>query len=236
MPAVTRIGDMDIFHCSLPYRLQGSSDVFANKKGVSRKGDLNTPHLLPGGLFCPTHSAPISIGSVSVFANKFGVGRIGDLITACTAVAQGSPDVFAGSGAGAGGMGTFSSLAGGLNIGEMVTSLGQVAGQVQQFASMGSSGGGGSGGGSGGGLSNGFLVLTNLQVVIGPGSTVTGQTSGHSFTFNSYTYTGTPSSVSDISIANTGTQTIVSDSGEYIVIQDYFDNPSQNLTLMVITT
>ena len=48
MPAVTRIGDMDIFHCSLPYRLQGSNDVFVNKKGVSRKGDVNTPHLLPG--------------------------------------------------------------------------------------------------------------------------------------------------------------------------------------------
>jgi uncharacterized Zn-binding protein involved in type VI secretion len=96
MPAVCRIGDMDIFHCSLPFRLQGSNDVFANKKGISRKGDINTPHLLPG-VPCPTHSAPIALGSMSVFANKFNVGRIGDLITACTAVAQGSPDVFAGN-------------------------------------------------------------------------------------------------------------------------------------------
>lgn len=97
MPAVCRIGDMDIFHCSLPYRLIGSQDVFANKKGVSRQTDANTIHLFPFGFLCPPHQAPITMGSQSVFANKLGVGRIGDSITSCTAVAQGSPDVFAGN-------------------------------------------------------------------------------------------------------------------------------------------
>lgn len=96
MPSVTRIGDMDIFHCSLPYRLLGSQDVFANKKGVSRQSDVNTPHTFPAGITCPVHQAPITMGSQSVFANKLGVGRIGDQITACTAVAEGSQDVFAG--------------------------------------------------------------------------------------------------------------------------------------------
>ena len=96
MPSVTRIGDMDMFHCSLPHRLMGSQDVFANKRGVSRQSDVNDPHLLPGGLTCPVHAAPITMGSKSVFANKLGVGRIGDQVTACTAVAEGSQDVFAG--------------------------------------------------------------------------------------------------------------------------------------------
>ena len=96
MPAVTRIGDMDMFHCSLPHRLMGSQDVFVNKRGVSRQSDVNDPHQLPGYPVCPFHAAPITMGSKSVFANKLGVGRIGDQITACTAVAEGSQDVFAG--------------------------------------------------------------------------------------------------------------------------------------------
>ena len=91
MPAVCRIGDMDVFHCSLPHRLQGSPNVFANGIAVSRQGDNNDPHLLPGGMYCPTHSAAITMGSATVFANGKGVGRIGDSITACTSVAQGSP-------------------------------------------------------------------------------------------------------------------------------------------------
>ena len=95
MPAVTRIGDMDIFHCSLPYRQNGSTDVKANGRGISRQTDVNTVHLLPG-VPCPAHAAPITSGSSTVRVNKLGAGRIGDSITSCTAVAQGSPDVFAG--------------------------------------------------------------------------------------------------------------------------------------------
>ena len=57
MPAVTRKGDADVTHCSTPFRLGCSEDVFVN---------------------------------------NVGCGRIGDGITACTSVAQGSPDVFAG--------------------------------------------------------------------------------------------------------------------------------------------
>ena len=39
MPAVTRIGDADVVHCSRPNRLQGSDNVFVNGIGVSRQGD-----------------------------------------------------------------------------------------------------------------------------------------------------------------------------------------------------
>lgn len=95
MPAATRIGDADIAHCSGMIRAGGSPDVFVNGIPWSRQGDNNTAHLLPGSP-CPTHAAPITMGSSSVFVNDRGAGRVGDEITGCTAVAEGSPDVFAG--------------------------------------------------------------------------------------------------------------------------------------------
>ena len=75
MPAVTRIGDADVLHCSVP--------------------DVNTAHLLPGSP-CPTHAKAISSGSSTVKVNSKGCGRVGDGITACTSVAAGSSNVFAG--------------------------------------------------------------------------------------------------------------------------------------------
>lgn len=95
MPSVTRIGDADVAHCSGMTRAEGSGDVFANDIGVSRQGDNNTGHLLPGDP-CPSHSAPIAVGSTTVFVNDKGCGRIGDGISGCTSVAAGSADVFAG--------------------------------------------------------------------------------------------------------------------------------------------
>ena len=38
MPAVTRIGDADVAHCSGMTRAEGSSDVFCNGIGISRQG------------------------------------------------------------------------------------------------------------------------------------------------------------------------------------------------------
>ena len=93
--AVCVIGDKDLVHCSVPSRLGGSTNVFVNGIGVSRQGDLNTGHLLPGAP-CPSHAAPITTGSTTVFINGKGCGRIGDGITACTSVAEGSSNVFAG--------------------------------------------------------------------------------------------------------------------------------------------
>ena len=97
MPAVTRIGDADVTHCTGMTRAQGSTNVFVNGIGVSRQGDLNTPHLLPPNIPpCPAHAAGIASGSSTVFANGKGVGRITDSISGCTSVAQGSSNVFAG--------------------------------------------------------------------------------------------------------------------------------------------
>lgn len=93
MPAVTRKGDADIPHCSGMVRLQASPDVYCNGIPISRQGDNNTPHLLPGNP-CPTHAAAISKGSSTVFINARGCGRVGD--ATCTAVAAGSHNTFAG--------------------------------------------------------------------------------------------------------------------------------------------
>jgi uncharacterized Zn-binding protein involved in type VI secretion len=72
-----------------------SPDVKVNGTGISRQGDVNTPHLLPPPP-CPTHAAPIATGSTTVFVNTKGCGRIGDGISGCTSVATGSSNVFAG--------------------------------------------------------------------------------------------------------------------------------------------
>ena len=93
MPAVTRIGDADVAHCSGMVRAAGSGNVFANGIPVSRQGDVNTIHLLPGDP-CPPHSAPITSGSSTVKVNTKGCGRVGDALTGCTSVAAGSPNVF----------------------------------------------------------------------------------------------------------------------------------------------
>ena len=96
MPAVTRVGDADVAHCSGMSRAQGSGNVFANGRPISRQGDKNTVHLKPGSP-CPPHSASISSGSSTVFVNgDKGIGRVGDGLGGCTSVAQGSPNVFAG--------------------------------------------------------------------------------------------------------------------------------------------
>ena len=93
--AVTREGDKDVTHCSTPARDQHSPNVLVNNIGVSRQGDNNTTHLLPG-VPCPAHAAPIASGSGTVFVNGKGCGRVGDSISACTSVAAGSSNVFAG--------------------------------------------------------------------------------------------------------------------------------------------
>ena len=93
--AVTRKGDADLIHCSVPNRLGCSPDVFVNNIAVSRQGDNNTVHVTPG-LPCPSHQKPIATGSTTVFINGKGCGRIDDAISDCTAVAEGSDNVFAG--------------------------------------------------------------------------------------------------------------------------------------------
>lgn len=97
MPAVTRIGDLDIVHCSPMVRAQGSGSVYVNYRGWSLQSYVNTVHHRPvpsGGCFA--HVGPIAIGSTTVKIHGLGGGRVGDYISSCTFVAEGSSNVFAG--------------------------------------------------------------------------------------------------------------------------------------------
>ncbi len=141
---------------------------------------------------------------------------------------QGENTVRIGSGNAAAGLGMMQQLGlgsfGPLSIGELVSVAGQVIGTVQNFTQIG-------GGGA-------VAQLNNLQgSPISPGTTVVGQTSGYSFTFSNYfdtrVMTGEYSYPAVESISNA----LVTDSGDYIVIQDYYDySPTMNLTASVITT
>ena len=98
MPAVTRIGDADVTHCSGMTRAAGSGNVFANGIGISRQGDSNTTHLLPPNIPpCPcSRSWYQLLGRQLLKVIGKGCGRVGDGISGCTSVAAGSGNVFAG--------------------------------------------------------------------------------------------------------------------------------------------
>ena len=66
-----------------------------NRIRMSGEGHKNTPHLkpCPCPVCCCVHTAPLKKGSPNVYAEGIPIGRVGD--PTCTAVAQGSPDVYA---------------------------------------------------------------------------------------------------------------------------------------------
>jgi uncharacterized Zn-binding protein involved in type VI secretion len=100
--SASRLGDADVEHCSIPFRMMGSFNVFVNGRPWSRMGDYNTPHLLPCSCppCCCFHLAPIAFGSTSVFVNGRMAGRMGDPIggpgNLCTFVGMGSSNVLCG--------------------------------------------------------------------------------------------------------------------------------------------
>ena len=96
MPAVTYFGAADVPHCSGMVRRGHSLNVRVNGIGVSRQGDVNTPHLLPCGPKCCGHAMPIAMGSLTVRVNGRGAGKMTDYIAGCTMVAMGSPNVLVG--------------------------------------------------------------------------------------------------------------------------------------------
>ena len=98
MPAVARIGDS----ASTGHACTGvttitspSSNVFANAKGVERKGDPTVVHTILSGNVCVPHVETIKAGSSSVFVNGIPCARVGDACDA-GAIISGSPNVFAG--------------------------------------------------------------------------------------------------------------------------------------------
>lgn len=95
MPAVSRQGDTCTGHADFPPRasVAGSGDVFVNGLPAHRQGD-------GWGVHCNSspscHDGATAQGSATVFVNGMPLARIGDGVDCGSAVAQGSPDVFAG--------------------------------------------------------------------------------------------------------------------------------------------
>jgi len=119
------------------------------------------------------------------------------------------------------GLGNF----GAVNVGELVARGQQVMGQVMSFTQI----GGGAAVAQIGSIPSGAPAL-------GPGATVTGQTSGYSFTFANYIDSRVTTYEISLPDVSTVSNALVQDDGQYIVIDDYFNlYPTQNLTLSVIT-
>lgn len=119
------------------------------------------------------------------------------------------------------GLGNF----GALNVGELVAIGQQVMGQVMSFTQI----GGGAAVAQIGSIPSGAPAL-------GAGATVTGQTSGYSFTFANYIDSRVTTYEISLPDVSTVSNALVQDDGQYIVIDDYFNlYPTQNLTLSVIT-
>lgn len=95
MLAASRIGDLELVHCSPPVRGQGYPNCIISGSPASRVGDLNITHLLPAGRKCVPHTFAMLTGSTNVFVGGSPMGRISS--QTCTAVIQGSPNVFIGT-------------------------------------------------------------------------------------------------------------------------------------------
>lgn len=94
MPASSRLGDLCTGHGCFPPRpsISASPNVFINNIRSLRVTDAYAVHVC-GIVF---HGSNVAQGSSTVFVNGLPMARIGDAIACGSAVAQGSPNVFAG--------------------------------------------------------------------------------------------------------------------------------------------
>lgn len=95
MPAVTRQGDGCTGHGSYPPRnsVSGSGNVMINGIPAHRQGDGWETHCNDVPV---CHGGSLAAGSGTVIVNGKQLGRVGDPVDCGSAVAAGSPNVFAG--------------------------------------------------------------------------------------------------------------------------------------------
>lgn len=95
MPPVSRKGDICTGHDDWPSRpsIQGSDNVYVNSIPVHRQSDAWSVHCnnIP---VC--HGGSLASGSSSVYVNNLQISRIGDPVDCGSAIATGSPNVYAG--------------------------------------------------------------------------------------------------------------------------------------------
>lgn len=141
--------------------------------------------------------------------------------------AKGSQKVFIGNGnngAGALGLGM---LSGNMQPGELLSVGQQIIGQVSSIANL---------GGAGGSMQMNNMQGQPPQV----GQTAVGQNTGATFTFTAYIdsrhqYPPTANTYA-YPAASSVTEAILTEDGDYIVTDSFYDYPSQNLTASLVTT
>lgn len=205
-----------------------NTKVMVNGIPAAVAGDVDSHNFL--GALMPINTKVLiqgvmAVPAISSMAQTDVLGIIPH-ITGLPIPVTGSQNVMVGQGSMGAGLGMMQMLGlgsfGGLQIGELVSMGGQVMGMVQNFTQL------------GGGAA--VAQISNLQgTPASPGSTITGQTSGYKFTFSNYFDSRVASGEISYPSVDSITNALVSDSGEYIVIQDYVDFPTMNLSSSVIT-
>lgn len=175
MPKAHRIGDQRM--CGAVTTSSGqNTNVFVNGQLAAVAGDLDDHNNL--GALISQSPGTIKINGVPMIAAIMDQGSPDQqgLVTHVTGLptpATGSPNVNMYDGNFAGGLGSFG-LSGLPNVGELLSFAGNIVGQVYRTADQGSN--------------SGMLAMNNTTANTQPttGSTVTGVTSGRTFTFSSY--------------------------------------------------
>lgn len=206
-----------------------NTKVMVNGIPAAVAGDVDSHNFL--GALMPINTKVLiqgvmAVPAISSMAQTDVLGIIPH-ITGLPIPVTGSQNVMIGQGSMGAGLGMMQMLGlgsfGGLQIGELVSIGGQVMGMVQNFTQL------------GGGAA--VAQISNLQgAPLTAGSTVIGQTSGYSFTFSNYFDSRVASGNVAYDAVSTVSNALITDSGDYIVIQDYYDFPNMNLTASVITT
>lgn len=159
--------------CGALTNVTGQSSFFVNNKLVAVEGDKNTHNNL-GNLISQSPGTFIIAGKKAIVSMMDGSAPDQEgIITHVTNLPtpqQGATDFSVYGGSFGGGLGSIGGL---LNVGENALLGGNIIGQVSKMVNQ--------GGGQG------LVTLSNLQgTTPTAGSTITGQTSGNSFTFSSF--------------------------------------------------
>jgi hypothetical protein len=208
--------------------LAESSNVKVNNRTPAVEGDIDTHNFLGQLINVIPHNVMVggipAIPAIISMANPDILGIIPH-VKGFPIPIMGSQNVIIGMGSYGAALGIMQQLVGGgfgaLQIGELVSVAGQILGTVSNFTQI------------GGGAA--VAQISGLQggVSLSPGTAIYGQTSGHYLIPVIYVdgRSNTYPALADV------TNAVVTDSGDYIVLQTYEDYyPAINLTSSVVTT
>jgi hypothetical protein len=206
-----------------------NTKVFSDNILASVQGDLDTHNNL--GALQANNPKVFIQGQPAIAAIKdtSSPDVIGMIVhqTGLPIPAKGSQKVFIGNGGSGGGALGLGMLSGNMQVGELLQVGQQIMGQVSSIANLG--GGGGS------------MQMNNMQGQPPQvGQTAIGQNTGATFTFTAYidsrhNYPPTANAFA-YPAASSVTTAILTDDGDYIVTDSFYENPSQNLTASLVTT